>query len=108
METLQFDCEVITPMFLAGADTDKPEIRPASIKGMLRFWWRALHGSDPNYKKREAEIFGGTGENEGRSKVLLRVKCGEIKPVKSDIPDAPFFSYIIQAIIFYIIAIALF
>lgn len=85
METLQFDCEVITPMFLAGADGDKPEIRPASIKGMLRFWWRALHGdlvgqdgSLLKLKEREAELFGGVGNNARKSKVTVRVVENQI------------------------------
>lgn len=80
METLQFDCEVITPMFLAGADGVTPELRPASIKGALRFWWRALHGDlvgqDGNLlklKEQEAELFGGVGTNARRSKVTVRV-----------------------------------
>ncbi len=35
--------EVVTPMFLGGAvPGETAELRPASIKGALRFWWRAL------------------------------------------------------------------
>ncbi|GIX17751.1 MAG: hypothetical protein KatS3mg119_1937 [Rhodothalassiaceae bacterium] len=35
--------EVVTPMFLGGAVPEETvELRPASIKGALRFWWRAL------------------------------------------------------------------
>lgn len=32
-------------MFLGGADQSAKTIRPASIKGALRFWWRALNWS---------------------------------------------------------------
>lgn len=80
MQTITFTCEVITPMFLAGADGTTPELRPASIKGALRFWWRAMNGhlveEDGDLtllKTREAEIFGGSGEGQGRSKILIRV-----------------------------------
>lgn len=73
METITFTCETITPMFLSGADGTTPELRPPSIKGALRFWWRAMNGDLEleELKKQEDELFGGT---EGRSKVLIRVK----------------------------------
>lgn len=35
--------EIVTPMFLGGAvPGETPEPRPGSVKGALRFWWRAL------------------------------------------------------------------
>ncbi len=73
MEKITFTCETITPMFLSGADGVTPELRPPSIKGALRFWWRAMNGhlSLEDLKTKEDEIFGGT---DGRSKVLIRVK----------------------------------
>ncbi|MFH0988531.1 MAG: type III-B CRISPR module RAMP protein Cmr1 [bacterium] len=37
-----FKCEVITPMFLGGADPDKPELRPPSIRGAMRWWFRTM------------------------------------------------------------------
>lgn len=36
---------IVTPMFLGGANHEADEIRPSSVKGMLRFWWRALNWS---------------------------------------------------------------
>ncbi len=75
MKTITFTCETITPMFLSGADGQTPELRPPSIKGALRFWWRAMNGhlSLKELKERESEIFGGT-EGSGRSKLLIRAK----------------------------------
>jgi len=35
--------EVVTPMFLGGAQQHAEGIRPASVKGALRYWWRALN-----------------------------------------------------------------
>ncbi len=63
MKSITFHCETITPMFLAGADGRTPELRPPSIKGALRFWWRALNGhlTLAEMKKKESEIFGGGG-----------------------------------------------
>ena len=34
--------KVVTPMFCGGADIEKAELRIASFKGVLRYWWRAL------------------------------------------------------------------
>ncbi|WBM74770.1 type III-B CRISPR module RAMP protein Cmr1 [Saprospira grandis] len=78
MHTITFECETITPMFMAGADGKTPELRAPSIKGALRFWWRALNGhlELEELKKREGEIFGNT---EQRSKVLLRVREVNVK-----------------------------
>jgi CRISPR-associated protein Cmr1 len=76
LEKISLECVVLTPMFLAGADTEYPEIRAASIKGMLRFWWRALHAHLPlnDLRNRETEIFGGAGEGAGRSKLEISLK----------------------------------
>ncbi|MBU1488015.1 type III-B CRISPR module RAMP protein Cmr1, partial [bacterium] len=75
MHGVTFNCKTITPMFLAGADKERPELRAPSIKGAMRFWWRAVKGMDDISKLKEAEskIFGGTGEKEGRSKITVRV-----------------------------------
>jgi CRISPR-associated protein Cmr1 len=79
MTSLTFHCEVITPMFLGGANPAKTELRAASVKGALRFWWRAMHGELPldELKKRESEIFGGVGDNARRSGISIRVKEGD-------------------------------
>lgn len=66
----------ITPTFMYGADGKTPEIRPQSIKGLLRFWYRALSGEDDLGKlhKEEGKIFGSTDEKIGSAKVSVRVK----------------------------------
>jgi CRISPR-associated protein Cmr1 len=77
MKTITFTCETITPMFLSGADGSTPELRPPSIKGALRFWWRAMNGhlDLKTLKEQESLIFGGTdGESGGRSRVIIRIK----------------------------------
>jgi CRISPR-associated protein Cmr1 len=81
MQSITFECEVITPMFLAGADGSTPELRPPSIKGALRFWWRALNGHLPlgELKTREAAIFGGTDNGGKRSIVIIQAKPINIK-----------------------------
>lgn len=76
MQTINFECETITPMFLSGADGQTPELRPPSIKGALRFWWRAMNGhlGLQELRAREGTLFGST--EYGRSKVLIRVDEG--------------------------------
>ncbi|HLI12405.1 MAG TPA: type III-B CRISPR module RAMP protein Cmr1 [Alphaproteobacteria bacterium] len=64
--------EVVTPLFLGGADpASTVELRPPSIKGALRFWWRALawsrHRGDLDaIKKEEQKIFGTAGDDRDR------------------------------------------
>lgn len=58
--------ETVTPMFLAGADPQKPELRAPSFMGALRYWTRAALGGvlgDNNLealKKAEEEVWGST------------------------------------------------
>lgn len=85
---INFEIETITPMFLAGADGKTAELRPPSIKGMMRFWWRALNGhlSRKDLKEAEAKIFGSSGEEIGRSSFSIRLfstvlNCGDFSPV---------------------------
>ena len=68
----EYKIEVVTPMFLGGADK-KAELRLPSIKGLLRFWWRATSEITDlrKLKAKEEEIFGST---EKKSKISLRVE----------------------------------
>lgn len=79
-----FNCKVLTPMFMAGADGREPELRPSEFKGMLRYWWRAVvTGEEADDLKREEEkIFGGTEKEKAKSKVLLRVEKKDEKDFK--------------------------
>ena len=82
MIKITFEIETITPMFLAGADQSKAELRAASIKGLLRFWWRALQAGTKidELKRAENKIFGSSDEGIGASKFSIRVTQ----------PDKPF------------------
>lgn len=78
MKSASFECEVITPMFMSGADRRSSELRPSEFKGMMRFWWRAIRAEairrEEDIKKlreEEAKMFGGT--EEGKSKLLIRI-----------------------------------
>ncbi|MFQ3620256.1 MAG: type III-B CRISPR module RAMP protein Cmr1 [Spirochaetales bacterium] len=88
-----YELEVVTPLFLGGADPTHAEIRPASLKGILRFWWRAIYGPQicepyikngkyekglQELKKQEEAIFGSQDQ---KSKLHLTLYQNEnIKP----------------------------
>lgn len=76
VKSICFKIETITPMFLSGADQEKVELRAPSIKGLIRYWWRALM-ADPNIdrlKKNESEISGSSDEKTGGgSRFSIRV-----------------------------------
>lgn len=71
-EIVKITYRIVTPMFIGGADkTQKAELRAPSIKGVLRFWYRAI-ASD--YRDHEMRVFGGTDEGVGQAKFLLRLE----------------------------------
>ena len=68
--------EILTPMFLGGAkqaDNDKSicELRTQSIKGVIRYWYRALVG--PDRLNGEAELFGSSDTKIGVSKLKIAI-----------------------------------
>lgn len=64
-----------TPSFVSGADQKVPEIRASSIRGALRWWFRALGGSS----KDETEVFGGVGDEARSSAIVVRTEMIEWK-----------------------------
>jgi len=64
-----YHIEFITPLFSRGAYDDLPEIRPASIRGQLHWWFRALGGK----YDQEKLIFGGVHGDAVASKIVVRV-----------------------------------
>ncbi|MBV6443394.1 MAG: hypothetical protein EPGJADBJ_05133 [Saprospiraceae bacterium] len=99
METIIFHCETVTPMFIAGADGVTPELRAPSIKGALRFWWRAMNGhlvsinatGKADYSKlqeEETKIFGGTKDGGYRSSFnIIVTKMPETSRYGQDLWD---------------------
>lgn len=69
----------ITPLFSHGA-TDTPEIRPASIRGILHHWFRLVGGDDAL----EQSVFGCIGRGKdsptASSKVVVRVSDIQARP----------------------------
>lgn len=63
MEKLTVTLKTVTPLFLGGAEpNERAELRAPSIKGAMRFWYRAI---DADYVKNEPKIFGSTDEGQG-------------------------------------------
>ena len=91
MQTLEATYEIVTPMFMGGAESqDEPEIRPPSIKGALRFWWRALQwgaclSQSPGdtgmalktLYEQEARLFGAATVEERYGQGLCHVKLSQ-------------------------------
>lgn len=84
MEKIEARFKIVTPMFISGADQTKAELRVPSIKGALRFWWRALnYEEDPRVLlEKESEIFGSSNQDVGQSKVKIRLKNVDSSPVQ--------------------------
>jgi CRISPR-associated protein Cmr1 len=81
--------EVVTPLFCAGARQDDVGVRPASLRGILRWWWRATRygvydagcNGDPRQAlreldKEEKKLFGSSETGQGR--VALRVERAKL------------------------------
>jgi len=77
-ETKSYDIQVITPIFGGGTEAGVNDpvtlIRPSSIRGHLRFWWRATRGANcatvEELRKLEGNIWGTT---ENPSQVIVEV-----------------------------------
>lgn len=77
MIELEAKFRFVTPLFMSGSDKSKAELRVPSMKGGLRFWWRALAlgrlGSVSNVQEVESRIFGSAENDVGQAKVHLRL-----------------------------------
>lgn len=69
---------VITPLYLGGAIQDgAPELRTPSLKGVLRYWYRAV---DSRFHETEPRLFGSATSPAGQSEVLLRIESAAVPP----------------------------
>lgn len=89
MKTIEATYQMVTPMFIGGADGSPSDgVRPPSFKGALRFWWRALHWgeflNEANHDEamalkalhqKEAELFGSAAKDGkgGQGCFLLKI-----------------------------------
>lgn len=94
MHSATFDCEVITPMFLAGSNKNTPELRAPSIRGTLRWWFRAVAGGyvadHKEVRRLESCLFGDPSDQKGASSVVVHVRCNDFNKEKKDmLPHRP-------------------
>lgn len=101
MKTKEFQFQIVTPMFLGGADQKAEAIRPSSIKGALRFWWRALNwGRCLNEKgdevqalrhlhAEEARLFGAAAHDGGGGQGVFLMQVAADKTIRVEQPFAP-------------------
>lgn len=92
MQSCYLRAESLTPLVIAGADPKSPDVlaeglRPPSLRGAMRWWFRAMMGSivgaHDNYKTLrdlEGKIFGAT--DQGSS---VRLRTYPVEDVKPDI-----------------------
>ncbi|WP_018084469.1 type III-B CRISPR module RAMP protein Cmr1 [Desulfurispora thermophila] len=79
MKQISLECETITPLFWGGADGRVVELRPPALKGILRFWWRAIRAFTAGYREKEAQIFGGGHGNKVKSAFTIRLDGQDVK-----------------------------
>lgn len=92
MQTKSFTCEIVSPVFMNGADTRSPSLRSSGLKGILRFWWRAAHPNLENAERKlqEQQIFGGTlSLGDKKDKVTQARKSSLIIQVRSQASPTP-------------------
>ncbi len=92
MIRLTYSLEIITPCFLGGATPDSSaEIRPPSIRGQLRWWFRVLGGFKSlaekglSLRQQEELIFGAAADNDTQAG-LLTVRTHGLAP-SDDVRD---------------------
>lgn len=72
MKPQTYHLEFITPCFCAGANQAIAEVRPATIRGKLRWWFRVVGGTS----EQEAEVFGAIrGDSGHASSLSVRVQA---------------------------------
>jgi CRISPR-associated protein Cmr1 len=95
MTERSFQCEVLSPLFLGGADARgaPPELRAPSIRGAMRYWYRALLGGSsllnshdylPKIHSLEAELFGSTDHGGALSTRLSQASGLPIESYEKD------------------------
>lgn len=105
MTTISAEFEIVTPLFLGGAFSDElaDSIRPPSIKGALRFWWRALWWAKLRAQytcmeaaliglhAEEARLFGNAAKDKqgGQGVFMLNVQFNNAQqPIKNYPPES--------------------
>lgn len=98
---IEADFRIVTPMFIGDAKQEAHDVRPPSLKGALRFWWRALNwgrmlatvSGDTDkaliaLHNREAKLFGlAAGDKTGGQGVFLLTLKQAVKAEDQGFPS---------------------
>jgi CRISPR-associated protein Cmr1 len=103
MENINCEIEILTPMFLGGAPKEQNgrifcELRSQSIKGLLRFWWRAykygqlmgIHDVElrlSKLQKEEAEIFRSVSGGGNKSSFAISISPKNLDKSSQPLPN---------------------
>lgn len=90
MTVFKIELRAVRPVFCRGRDEAAAEPRPPSLKGLLRWWYRAWHpeavasqANNPTSPWSEPRIMGGTGPGMGQSAFLLRIESDSLPKAQS-------------------------
>ncbi|MEF3191401.1 MAG: type III-B CRISPR module RAMP protein Cmr1 [Campylobacterales bacterium] len=98
MNEIKASFRIVTPMFLGDANSSANDgLRPPSIKGVLRYWWRALnwqvalersnHDHDRALEwlhDNEARLFGATATEVGGGQGVFLMQIEATQPIVSE------------------------
>ncbi len=87
MVTEKVELKIVTPLFMSGADSDNAELRVPSIKGVMRYFYRAAMAEDnlEKLRKKETDLFGGASDKDSfRAKVGMFIKNTDRLPKQND------------------------
>ena len=84
----EHDLTLVSPAFLAGARQEEADcdLRPATLRGLLRWWWRTMHAGHLNLEdlaRMEAAIWGDTRRGSAVS-LSIRESGGNSGAVRYD------------------------
>lgn len=85
---------IVTPMFIGDAEQNASGISPASVKGALRFWWRALMWGKirdlQELHKQESVLFGSSADKGNAAAFTLRVISEKLTKTSTGITHPEF------------------
>lgn len=91
---VRHELELVTPAFLAGAaqGADDCTLRPSTLRGLLRWWWRTMHVGYLESKELyalEGVIFGSTAEGQSAFDLVV-TPASQSRPAVPLYKDRPF------------------
>jgi CRISPR-associated protein Cmr6 len=88
-DTAEFQLTLVTPAFLAGAGQGESDcdLRGATLRGQLRWWWRTMHAGHldtATLRRLEAAIWGASSEGSAVAIRLAAKDASQPEPFRVD------------------------